>query len=771
MKRPAVDKNALADFIVDHNRFIAFIVLILVVISLIATSFVKINYDLTKYLPDYAGSKIAIDRMRDTFGYPGTGRLMLKDVSLYEAKNYKDRLEEVDGVDQIVWCDLTNPIYTSSEFVDYDEIKDYYKDGCAVMDVTFEEGDTSKKTHQAIDEIEEIIGEKGYIVGMAPTNKFTEENVEREMTIVLVLAVVFIFIILFFTTTSYIEPVIFLTVIGAAVAISKGTNIFLGTISYITNNILAVIQMATSMDYSIFLLNAYEREKDAGLGKEDAMKAGLTVTIRTVLASSLTTFFGFLAVCFMDFTIGFDLGVVMAKSIICSLLMVIFFMPAVLLLSSDLIEKPRHKEWLPKFDVFAKVVNKISPFILVAVLLLALPMYFTQSMNNFRYGPDSTGIGVKTDIYHHMQEIDNEFGRSNLLVAIFPNEGIVKERELTDELEDKSYVKKVMGMSAYMPEGTYEDFLPGSLTELFHKDGYTRLLIYIRTKPESKAGYQYYQEVRDIINSYYGEENTYIAGNTPTTMDMENILKVDYARVNTLAIICIFLVVAISYKSPIVPIGAMVPIMAAIYLNMCFPYLMGLELIFIAYAVVSCVQLGSTIDYAILTIDNYAQIRKNEPDKNKAAIEMIEMSLPSMLTSGGILIVCGYIVYFFSTSPAICEVGHLIGRGAVFSVFFVITLMPTVLKIIDRFIVTDFSTRRAQRIDRIRSRFLNARMRARHLKEQRFKGRIPAEEFGPEDTARKQPEPETPAGKEPEPENPGPEESSQDLGKKSEEEA
>ena len=709
----------LADFIVDHNRIIAGIVIVMVVFCLFISSFVKINYDLTTYLPEFAPSKIAIEKMRDTFGYPGTGRLMLKDVSLYEAKSYKDQIEKVDGVDQIIWCDLTNSIYTSSEFVDYDAIEDYYKDGCAVMDVTFQEGDTSKKTHAAIDSIEEIIGDKGYIVGMAPTNKTTEETVEKEMTMVLVVSTFLLFLILLLTTGSYFEPVVFLTVIGAAVAINKGTNMMLGTISYITNNIMVVIQMATSMDYSIFLLDSYERERENGLEKVPALKAGLMTTIRTVLSSSLTTYFGFVVLVLMKFKIGFDLGFVMSKSIICSLLMVIFFMPSLLLLFSDVIDKTKHRELLPDFEGFAKVIRRISPFVLAAVLLMAPGLMMAQSMNDFRFGPDSTSIGDRMPLYHKTEEINERFGRSNLIVAIFPNEGSVKEKELVDELEDKEYVKKVMGMSAYLPEGMYEDILPRSLTEMFHKDGFSRLLIYIRTKPESEASYRYTDEIEATITSYYGEENTYIAGNTPTTKDMESILNQDYTMVNTLAIICIFMIVAISFKSPIVPVAAMIPIMAAIYLNMTVPYLQGRELIFIAYAVVSCVQLGSTIDYAILCIDNYSRVRKKEPDKHKAVIRMTRISFPSMLTSGGILTVCGYVVYFLSTGPAIREVGHLIGRGAILSVFFVTTLMPSILMIIDPFVVTDFKTRHEQRKERFKSRVSIARGRIRGDRERR----------------------------------------------------
>lgn len=705
-------KGNLADFIVDHNKGIRNIVIVLAVFFAICYPLVGINYDLTKYLPNDVGSKIAINKMKDIFGYPGTGRLMLKDVTLYEAKDYKNKIEKIDGVDQVLWCDLTTSIYSSSDFVDLDKIEDYYKDGDAVMDVTFKEGDTSKRTHEAINQIEKLIGDRGYIVGMSPTNKFIEENVKKEMNEIMVIVVILIFIILIFTTTSWFEPVLFLTVIGVAIVINKGSNIFIGEISYITNNISDILQLATSMDYSVFLLHAYERQRENGLEKTDALKAGLMSTITTILASSLTTFFGFIVLVFMRFSIGFDMGIVMSKGIICSLLMVIFFMPSLLLSWSDRIDRTRHKPFLPKFHRFAVVVNKMAPAVVIISLCLAGPIYMAQSMNRFMYGPDATGAGPGTSMYENSAEIDAKFGRSNLLVAIFPTEDNAKEKALIDELKDKSYVKKAVGLTAYLPEGIPENFLPKSVTELFHKEGYTRLLVYIKTKPESATAYKYSQEVTDIIRKYYPKES-YITGNTPTTSDMQEVLVPDYKLVNNLAMLSIFIVVAISFHSPIMPLTAMIPIMMAIYLNMAFPYLQGKSLIFIAYAVVSCVQLGSTIDYAISSTESYLQIRAHEPDKNKAAIQMTETAFPSILTSGVILVVCGYAISLKSSIPAISEVGHLVGRGAILSVFFVVVMMPALLKLIDRFITVPAAIKHARRRAAIKAAAMDMRNRRR----------------------------------------------------------
>lgn len=712
-------KFSLADYIVDNNIVIRNIVIVLVILFALCYPLVGVNYDLTKYLPNTVDSKIAINKMRDVFGYPGTGRLMIRDVTLYEAKEYKDEIEKIKGVYQVLWADMTTNIHGASSFIDYEEIKDYYRDNCAVMDVTFSGGDTSKLTQRAIDEIERIVGDRGCIVGMSPTSKFIEENVKREMSIIMVLVVILIFFILLVTTTSWFEPILFLSVIGCAIAINKGSNIFIGEISYITNNISDILQLATSMDYSVFLLHAYERQREAGLDKEAALKAGLNNTIGTILSSSLTTFFGFIVLVFMKFTIGFDMGIVMAKGIICSLLMVIFMMPSLLLSWSDLIDKTRHKPFLPQFHHFSIIVSKAAPYVVIISLLLAFPIYVAQGMNNFMYGPDATGAGPGTSMYENSADIDVRFGRSNLLVAIFPDNDSQKEKALVEELEDKPYVKKALGLSGYLPEGVPETILPGKIAEMFHKDGYARLLIYIKTKPESPTAYKYSQEVTDIIRRYYGEE-AYITGNTPTTKDMEAVLVPDYTLVNNLAMLSIFLVVAIAFRTPIMPIAAMIPIMMAIYVNMAVPYIQGNTLIFIAYAVVSCIQLGSTIDYAISCTENYVQIRQTEPDKKKASQKMTEVAFPSILTSGTILVVCGYAINFISSIPAISEVGHLVGRGAILSVFFVVGMMPALLRLIDRYITVPAAVRHAQRRAIVIGAWIDRRNR-RRLRHERFR--------------------------------------------------
>ena len=310
----------LARFIIEKQNWIVSVFIAACIFCAVAMLFVEVNYDLTEYLPDTAQSGIGLNKMEDEFGYPGTARIMLKDVTLYEAKQYKDKMEDVDGVDQILWCDSTVNIYSGEDFIHQEDIEDYYKDGYAVMDVTFKEGNTAKSTSQAIDELKAITGDKGCFTGMAVQNKSLQENLASEMQLILTVAVIMIFTILCITTTAWSEPFLFLLVMGVAILLNRGTNIFIGRVSFLTNNVAMVLQLATSMDYSIFLLDAFTREKKKGLSDEEAMVDAVDAAINSIFASSLTTIAGFVALMFMKFSIGFDMGLVLAKGIVFSLL-------------------------------------------------------------------------------------------------------------------------------------------------------------------------------------------------------------------------------------------------------------------------------------------------------------------------------------------------------------------------------------------------------------------------------------------------------------------
>ena len=677
----------LARFIIKKQKWIESVFAAGCLFSLIAMLFVNVNYDLTEYLPDTARSHIGLDQMESAFGYPGTARVMLKDVSLYEAKQYKDRLEAVDGVDQILWCDSTVNIYAGEDFIDMESIEDYYKDGCAVMDVTFDEGDTSAKTAKAIEQMQAITGEKGYYVGMAVQTKSLTENVESEMSLILTVAVIMIFAVLCITTNAWSEPFLFLLVMGVAILLNRGTNIFIGTVSFLTDNVAMVLQLATSMDYSIFLLDAFSREREGGLSEEEAMVRAVDDAINSIFASSLTTVVGFLALVSMKFTIGFDMGLVLAKGIVFSLLTVVFFMPAMILKFASMNERTRHRRFLPDFQGLSRRIYKARYASLALMLLLVPPAYVAQGMNTYLYGNSAVGASEGTKVYADDQVIVNTFGRSNMLLALYPNTSSVREREMTEAIEALPYVKSVTSLAGTLPEGIPEEFLPQSLTGELHTQDWCRMLIYIRTKSESSQAFACTQELEEILTGYY-PENSYLVGETPSTRDIRDTITEDNTRVNMLSLLGVFLVVMASFRSLVVPVLVIIPIEAAIFLNMAVPYLAGDTMVYMGYIIVSSIQLGATVDYAILLANNYAACRKKIPDKREACIQALSMSCTSIFTSGTIIVLAGYIIHFISSTAAIGDLGHLIGRGGLYSMVLVLTVLPALLVLFDR-IVTD----------------------------------------------------------------------------------
>ncbi len=675
----------LARFIIEKRGWLEAVFLVGCIFSAIGMLFVNVNYDLTKYVPSTAQSSIGLDIMEKEFGYPGTARLMLKDVTLYEAKQYKDKLQAVDGVDRITWCDSSVDIYAGEDFINMDDIKDYYKDGCAVMDITFDEKSDSSKTEAAIDEMKAITGDKGCYVGMAVQNKSLIQTTHSEMSKILVVAVIMIFVVLCLATTAWTEPILFLLVMGVAVLLNKGTNVFLGTISFLTDNVAIILQLATSMDYSIFLLDAYMNWRDTGLSEEEAIVKAVEEAINSIFASSLTTVVGFLALVTMKFNIGFDMGLVLAKGIIFSLLTVVFFMPAMILKFSKWNDKTKHRSFFPDFTKLGKGVFHIRYIVLALVLLLTPPAYVMQQMNNFQYGNSAVGGAPGTQVYADDQEITAKFGRSNMLLLIYPNTDPVAEKKLSDELEDLPYVKSVTSMANTLPEGIPEDFLPDSTVSQLHTTDTARMLLYIRTKGESDRSFEYTDAIRDLMKKYY-PDNSYVVGETPSTQDIKSTITDDNARVNALTLLGVFLVVAFSFKSLLIPIVVMIPIEVAIFINMAIPYVQGVDMIYMGYIIVSSIQMGATVDYSILLTNNYIAKRATLP-KKEACIEAVTRSCSSIFTSGGIITLAGYIVYMISTTAAIGDLGHLIGRGGFLSLVLVLTLLPALLVLTDGLVI------------------------------------------------------------------------------------
>lgn len=670
-----------AGIIVKGSRYITKLFVALVIFCAIMNAFVKVNYDLTEYLPETVPSKKAIDVMEKEFGYPGTARIMIEDVTIYEARLYKQLIENVDGVDRVSW--MSEDIYMSKEFTEAEDETDYYKDNCAVMDIAFVYGDTDDRTKQAINDIKDILGDKGRYSGPAIENASLETTLDKQIQIIMVVAVVMIALILCLTTNSWAEPILFLIVMGVAIILNQGSNIIMGTISFLSSSVASVLQLAISIDYSVFLLHTFVHEKSKGYENEIAMEKALQSSALSIMSSAMTTFVGFMALLTMTFKIGQDVGLVLAKSIICSVITVMFLMPALILKFDGWIQKTQHRTILPKFDLLSRAAFKLRYVIIVIFIIVAVPSYIMQNSNSNTYGNSSLGSSEGTQVYEDTQLIEAKFGRSNLYLIMVPNGSPIMERELSEELEDLYYVKSVTSLSKELPVGVPEDFVPESITGLLRSDNYTRILLYTKTKSESDFAFQTCDEIQKIVEKYY-PENAYVAGNTPSTEDLKVICQSDYAIVNALTIAGVGLVVAIAFKSILLPIIVLIPINIATFVNMAVPYLQGITFMFFALVIVGCIQLGATVDYSILLTNNYLNFREGKKQGRKeAALNAFKASILSILTSGSILTVAGYAIYFISTVAAIQNIGEMVGRGALISMFMVLLGIPSLLYFLD----------------------------------------------------------------------------------------
>lgn len=673
----------MAHFIVQRGRIIEKFFIAMTILCAVCYPFVGVNYDLSKYLPDFAPTKQALDVMEQEFGYPGMARIMVKDVTLPEARTIRQRISRVDGVDLVVGPDLAANVYSTDAFIKNSLTDRFYKDGNAVYQIIFEDGDSDASTHKAINEIYGIVGkDRGCFAGSAVSSKERQESITREIAMAIGMAVVIIWLILTLTTTSWFEPFLFILVMAVAIVLNMGSNIMFGRISFFTFSTAAILQLAVSMDYSIFLLHTYTAIKQSGVDSRPAMEAAIEKSCSSILASGATTIVGFLVIALMKFTIGRDVGFVLTKGIVCSLVTVLFLMPTLILRFDKKIEKTAHRSFLPPLDGLGKLMYRIRIPVLAAAALCAGPCYFGQSMNYFYYGDDALGSGPGTRVYEDSRAIEDVFGKSNVIIAMVPNGNVIKERRLTEELEDQEFIDYALSMAGTLPQGIPESFLPESVTKQLRTGSYARILISMETREESSYSFQCSEKLTEIVKKYYPEDS-YVIGMTPTTMDIRDILTDDYNRVSIISLAGVALVVMLTFHSVMVPVLVIIPIEVAIYLNMTIPYIIGDSMVYIGYIIVSCLQLGATIDYSILMTNNYMEFRETMGSRD-AAVTAIAKSAISILTSGGILTVVGYLLYFTSSIQAISQVGRLVGRGALLSMILVLSLLPALLAAFDK---------------------------------------------------------------------------------------
>ncbi|MGN1036797.1 MAG: RND family transporter, partial [Ruminococcus sp.] len=638
---------------------------------------ISVNYDINDYLPEDSKSTISLDIMRDEFngGIPNT-RVMLKNVTVPQALEYKEKISGVEGVTEVTWLDDSIDITEPLEMADNDILETYYKDGNALLSVTISED----KILSAVSEIRNIAGSENAMSGSAVSTAVATESTVKEVTQIAVFAVIFVIIVLIFTTSSWFEPVVIMAGMAIALIINAGSNIIFGEISFVTNSAGMILQLAVSLDYSVFLIHRFEESLKEIPDSKKAMVNALCKSTGSILSSGLTTVIGFLALGLMRFRIGSDLGFALAKGVAVSLICVFVFMPCLILITHKLIEKTKHRPFLPKFDKFGKFVTKIMMPLTIIFAVAIIPSYLASNSNDFLYG-SSHIFGEETKLGADTAEIEEVFGKQDTYVALVPQGSRQTEKALSDELHTIPQVKNIISYVDTVGAEIPEQYLDSETYSLLCSENYSRMVISVDADYEGSETFSLVKEIRDICNKYYPDEN-YLAGEGVSTYDLMETVTSDMVLVNIIAVSAVFVVLLLTLKSISLPVILVIAIETAIWLNIAVPYFSDSKVFYIAYLIISSIQLGATVDYAILMTDRYMEFRRTMP-KKEAVSKTVSTVTVSILTSGSVLTVVGLLLGKFSTHGLLAQLGMFIGIGAIFSLAIVFFVLPALLCIFD----------------------------------------------------------------------------------------
>ncbi len=668
-------------FVVKHKKMIIFLFVIAAAVCAFLSMMVGVDYKFADYLPDDAQSTKAIDIMNEEYDQEVPNvRVMIKDVSIAKALEYKEKLEAIDGVQEVNWLDDATDIYQPLEMMDKDTVNDWYKNKNALYQITMDETngyDTAMK-------IRKVIGNDNYMSGDGITNSMTPMTTADEIQKIVLIVVPIVFIILLLATNSWFEPVLFMATIGIAIMINRGTNLMFGTISFVTNAAGSILQLAVSMDYGIFLLHRFAENRQNGEDAQTAMINAVKQSVGSVMSSGLTTVTGFAALILMRFKIGPDMGWVMVKAIVLSLFAVLCLLPALTMIFYPLIDKTEHKSFLPKFRWLSKIVLDWKPIMIVLFIIVTIPSYFGQQKNNFYYGGSKVYQTNATQLGRDMNAIEKEYGVSNQLVLMVPKGDMEKEIQLNKDLKQIDGVTSVVSYINSVGESIPKDFVPSEQLSKLYSKNYSRYVVTVSTEEGESDWSQITAKVQNTGKKYYGDKSL-MAGNLASTQDLKTTITQDMIRVNILSIAFVFAILVFNFKSIILPVILTLVIEASIWINLTVPYFAGSDLYYIGYLIISSVQLGATIDYGILFTDRYREYRK-QMGKKRAAMKTIQSCTMSILTSASILTVAGIVLGAISTNGVLSQLGILIGRGAVISFILVIFVLPGLLMIFDKLI-------------------------------------------------------------------------------------
>lgn len=646
----------------------------------------RINYDVLTYLPEDIETMQGQEIMTNDFGIGAFSMLMVDGMEDKEIVKLKEKVEKVDGVENVLWYDSLADISVPQSMLPSKLYDEYNTEDGTMMAVFFKDGTSSDETMKAITEIRKITGEQCFLSGMSAIVEDTKELAEKETPLYVLIAVALSALVLAITMESIFVPVLFLLSIGIAIVYNLGTNVFFGEISYITKALAAVLQLGVTMDYSIFLMHSYQEQQVRYNGdKERAMAHAISQTFSSVIGSSVTTVAGFIALCFMSFTLGKDIGIVMAKGVIFGVLVCVTVLPSMILCCDKLIEKTKHKPLLPDIGRISDKVTKRYVIYVVAFVILLFPAIYGNNHTGVYYNLDeSLPKNLPSVIANTKLKEDYNMNTTHMILVDSSVAGS-DVKKMSQEIEKVDGVKWVLGLDNLVGSGVPADMLPESVTGMLKNDKYQLLMVNSTYKVATDKVNKQIEQIDKIMDKY--DKGAMLVGEGPLTKDLINITDTDFKRVSAVPIGIVFVIILLLFKSITIPVILVGVIEFAIFVNMGIPFYTGTKLPFVASIVIGTIQLGATVDYAILMTTRYQRERSRGAGKFDAITTAHKFSAQSIIVSALSFFAATIGVGLYSNIDMISSLCILMARGALISMVVVVLILPSLFMVFDKIIV------------------------------------------------------------------------------------
>lgn len=658
----------------------------LLVPSLIGMIMTRINYDMLTYLPGDIDTVVGQDILMDEFGKGAFSFVIIEGMDPEDVSSLREDISHVDHVDTVLWYDDFADVSVPMEILP-SKLYDAFNSGDSTMlAIFFDTSTSSDDTMEAITAIRSIAGKQCFVSGMSAMVTDLKDLCEKEEPIYVGIAVALACVAMMIFMDNWITPFVFLMSIGMAILLNMGTNHFLGEISYLTKALSAVLQLAVTMDYSIFLWHSYEEQKSMYENNKEAMAVAINNTLTSVVGSSITTVAGFIALCFMSYTLGLDLGIVMAKGVILGVIGCVTTLPSMILVLDKLLQKTSHKSLLPDMGKVASGITKVFPVFLILFLGLVLPSYLSYKATNNEVYYD-LGETLPEDMAYVVanSKLQEDFGvGATHMVLVSTDVSDTDVRAMIHEMENVEGIKYALGLESVVGPLVPEEMLPESVKEVLKSDDWELLLVNSEYKTATDEVNAQINELNTILKKY--DSKGMLIGEAPCTKDLIETTDEDFKVVNTVSIVAIFVIIALVEKSITLPLILVAVIELSIFINLGLAHLTGTSLPFIAPICISTIQLGATVDYAILMTTRYKQERYEGRDKREAVTNALKVSIPSIIVSAMGLFSATFGVALYSDVDIISSLCDLMARGAIVSMFAVILFLPAMFMLFDKMI-------------------------------------------------------------------------------------